>query len=100
LKDEFENGNLHYNFGDDEWFTYKDEPSFAIGFKECNVYRKVDRPVEWWKDAAEFVNLNNQLEGKINAVLCANGDHFRVRASMTRDQWCDFARILLEQEGE
>lgn len=94
LKDEFESGKLHYNFGDDEWFTYKDEASFATGFKEGNVYRKVERPVEWFDDAVEYLNQNRQ------SGSCDEQGVLSVGADMTRDQWCDFARILLEQEGE
>lgn len=54
LRDEFERGELYYNFGDDEWFTYKDEASLAIGFKEGNVHRKVEKEID---ERQEFVDL-------------------------------------------
>lgn len=62
------------------------------------LYRKVERPVEWWEDAADFVRENACNMNAIARSLADDGLY--VEAKMTRDQWCDFARILLEQEGE
>ncbi|AUR81758.1 hypothetical protein NVP1013O_11 [Vibrio phage 1.013.O._10N.286.54.F9] len=53
------------------------------------VYQRIETPIEWWEDAAEFINQHGFAgfaDGKLEAQV-----------SMTRDQWCDFARILLEQ---
>lgn len=61
-------------------------------------YRKVERPVEWWEDAVEFVKENACNMNAIARNLADDGLY--VEAKMSRDQWCDFARIILEQEGE
>lgn len=62
------------------------------------LYRKVERPVEWWEDAAEFVKENSC---NINPVVRKLDDGgFYIESKMTRDQWRNFARILLEQEDE
>ncbi len=53
------------------------------------LYRKIETPIEWWEDASEFVKPTGHSE-IVNGQLL-------VEAAMTRDQWCDFARILLEQ---
>ena len=42
LREEFERGELHYDFGDDDWFTFNDEASLVAGFKEGNVYRRIE----------------------------------------------------------
>ncbi len=54
-----------------------------------SFYRCIETPIEWWEDAAEFINQHG-FAGFANGNLEA-------QVSMTRDQWCDFARILLEQ---
>ncbi len=57
-----------------------------------SLYRKIETPIEWWEDASEFINQTDDdncssiMEGKLH-----------VNATLTQDQWCDFARILLEQ---
>lgn len=57
-------------------------------------YRKITKPIEWWEDAAEYVNAI--VDG---GASCVDADFsMTVSANMNRDQWCDFARILLEQE--
>lgn len=61
--------------------TYKDE-----------LYRKVEKPIEWWEDAADYVNKEYSFGG----ARFEDG-YLIVDGKMTRDQWCDFARILLEQ---
>lgn len=61
-----------------------------------DFYRKVERPAEWWEDpASHMANIHNTA-----SVYNEEKGTLAVHASMTRDQWCDFARILLEQEGE
>jgi hypothetical protein len=42
LREEFERGELHYDFGDEDWFTFNDEASLVAGFKEGNVYRRIE----------------------------------------------------------
>ncbi len=53
------------------------------------AHERIETPIEWWEDAAEFINQHG-FAGFANGKLEA-------QVSMTRDQWCDFARILLEQ---
>lgn len=53
LKGEFERGELYFNFGDGEWFTYKDEASLAIGFKEDNVHRKIEVEIDWRDEVSD-----------------------------------------------
>lgn len=45
LKDELHRGELYYTFGDEEWFTFNDEPSLVAGFKEKNIYRRIETPI-------------------------------------------------------
>lgn len=63
-------------------------PSEAAQY-HFDLYRKIETPIEWWEDAVEFVKPLGHSE-IVNGQLL-------VEAAMTRDQWCDFARILLEQ---
>lgn len=55
-------------------------------------YRKVTKPIEWYEDAIEFASMCEHVDGVI-----ANENALSIKGSMSRDQWCDFARILLEQ---
>lgn len=42
LRKEFERGELHYVFSGENWFTFNDEASLVVGFKEGNVYRRIE----------------------------------------------------------
>ena len=59
------------------------------------VYRKVTKPIEWWEDACEHVKASSSDDWELE--VANEGQVMRMTAEMTRDQWCDFARILLEQ---
>ncbi|QGZ13235.1 hypothetical protein PP410_gp18 [Vibrio phage NF] len=67
------------------------------------LYRKVERPVEWWEDAVEYIR---SLNGEANAIdftdASSDGKKMAMNISVVLDerQAKDFARILLEQEGE
>lgn len=61
-------------------------------------YRKVERPVEWWDDVVEFIVEND--DDDLSAYFDKQSGNLRVNTNLPRDKWCDFARILLEQEGE
>lgn len=67
LRDEFERGELHYDFGDEDWFTFNDEDSLVAGFKESNVYRRIETPMTEREAFIESVE-------KIGAELTENGD--------------------------
>lgn len=69
----------------------------AVYSMECHsnkepFYRKVTKPIEWYEDAIEFASMCEHVSSVI-----ASEDAMSIKGSMTRDQWCDFARILLEQ---
>ncbi|AUR85649.1 hypothetical protein NVP1079O_05 [Vibrio phage 1.079.O._10N.286.45.E9] len=55
------------------------------------IYRRIETPTEWWEDASEFIKPLGHSEVVSGQLL--------VEAAMTRKQWCEFARILLEQGG-
>lgn len=104
LKDEFCAGLLFTKKFNQEWHQIKTEEQLGNLLSmnddptKNGIYRKVERPVEWWEDAAEFVKENScNLHPKANHL---DDGGFYVESKMTRDQWCDFARILLEQEDE
>lgn len=60
-----------------------------------DLYRKVTKPIEWWEDACEHVKCSSSDDWELEVTN--EGKVMRMTAEMTRDQWCDFARILLEQ---
>lgn len=67
------------------------------------LYRKVERPVEWFDDAVEYIR---SLNGEANAIdftdASSDGKKMAMNISVVLDerQAKDFARIILEQEGE
>lgn len=67
--------------------------NLALAYGNNSLYRRIETPIEWWEDLVEFIN---QSTGD-SCASSANGETLHVRASMSRDKWCDFARILLEQ---
>ncbi|QGF20985.1 hypothetical protein PP409_gp03 [Vibrio phage Seahorse] len=104
LKPLLDNGELYSKTSDGEYDQYsKSSPTYMLRhFMEYGVYRKVERQVEWWEDAVEYLNSKGGFDASGNSE---EGLWIRLKANttgvaMTRDQWCDFARILLEQEGE
>ncbi len=66
--------------------------SWDVVIDHGTYLRRIETPIEWWEDASEFINQTDDdncssiMEGKLH-----------VNATLTQDQWCDFARILLEQ---
>jgi hypothetical protein len=61
----------------------------ALAYGNNSLYRKVETPIEWWEDVVDYVNQHGFAEF-VNGKLA-------IQVSMTRDQSCDLARILLEQ---
>ncbi len=99
FKEHQEVGYLYVNTSDGFECLFDGVFNLAMAISQGDqLYRKVERPVEWWEDAAEFVRENACNMNAIARNL--EDDGLYVEAKMTRDQWCDFARILLEQEGE
>ena len=70
------------------------EDDVAYAASNEMLYRKVKKPIEWWEDLAECIDKTTDGSGYAESI---KGEKLHVTASMTRDQWCDFARILLEQ---
>ena len=56
--------------------------------------RRIETPIEWWEDAVDFAK---QCKHVNTAVYLRECDSIDIDGSMTRDEACDFARILLEQ---
>ncbi len=70
------------------------EDDVAYAASNEMLYRKVIKPIEWWEDLVECIDNTTDGSGYAESI---KGEKLHVNASMTRDQWCDFARILLEQ---
>ena len=61
--------------------------------RPSELCRRIGIPIEWWEDASELINQTDCD----NCSSIMNG-RLHVNATLTKEQWCDFARILLEQE--
>lgn len=95
FKEHQEVGYLYVNTPDGFECLFDGVFNLAMAISQGDqLYRKVERPVEWFDDAVEYLNQNRQ------SGSCDEQGVLSVGADMTRDQWCDFARILLEQESE
>ena len=71
------------------------EELFDSIIEDEQLYIKVTKPIEWWEDAVDFIVENKDDE--LSAYFDKQSGYLRVNASLPRDKWCDFARILLEQ---
>ncbi len=62
-----------------------------------SLFRRIETPIEWWEDAAEFMSELAELsiteDGDLRVMMLKD----QIGFGMSRDKWCDFARILLEQ---
>lgn len=100
LRDEFERGELYYNFGDEEWFTYRDEASLAIGFKEGNVHRKVEKEIDWHSELDSYLNkpsddgFEKELPTRVRITL--NDIEFH----LTDSEYLESCRVVLRANGE
>ena len=72
----------------------EDEGDVAYAAANEMLFRKVTKPIEWWEDLVEYIEKTTDDSGFAEST---KGEKLNIVASMTRDQWCDFARILLEQ---
>ncbi len=84
----FEDGEKLYTKRSSEDFVLIDNAPDVLRYL-YDLHERIETPIEWWEDASEFVKPIGHSE-IVNGQLL-------VEAAMTRDQWCDFARILLEQ---
>ena len=62
-----------------------------------SIYRRVETHIEWWEDLVEHIEKTTEDSGYAQLI---NGERLHVEATMTREQWRDFAKIILKQEGE
>lgn len=109
LKDDFESGILFTKKFNQEWHQIKTEEQLGNLLSmnddptKNGIYRKVERSVEWWEDAVEYIR---SLNGEANAIdfTDADGDGKKMAMNISvvldERQAKDFARILLEQECE
>lgn len=99
LKDEFESGNLFFKADTDSEYHRVDAIKvLGLNFDKSNLYRKVERQVEWWDDAVDYLKSN--CKGVTAAGYCTDTNSIAITGHMNQEQCYDFARILLEQEGE
>ncbi|QIW88949.1 hypothetical protein phiV208_19 [Vibrio phage phiV208] len=102
LKGEFKLGVLYCGH-DGSYVPVSVDSFLADCYSQGKLYRKVERPVEWWEDAVEYIR---SLNGEANAIdftdASSDGKKMAMNISVVLDerQAKDFARILLEQEGE
>ncbi|QIQ61320.1 hypothetical protein V039C_0042 [Vibrio phage V039C] len=109
LKDEFESGLLFTKKFNQEWHQIKTEEQLGNLLSmnddptKNGIYRKVERPVEWWEDAVEYIR---SLNGEANPVRMKDehGDNeiatLNFSVVLSEREARDLARILLEQEDE
>ncbi len=64
------------------------------------AHERIETPIEWWEDANDLLGELANLSLDDDGVLQLTMEKGQVGFGMSRDKWCDFARILLEQELE
>ncbi len=65
--------------------------------RDGEIYRRIETPIEWWEDANDLLGELANLSLDDDGVLQLTMEKGQVGFGMSRDKWCDFARILLEQ---
>ncbi len=63
----------------------------------CCAVHRIETPIEWWEDANDLLGELANLSLDDDGVLQLTMEKGQVGFGMSRDKWCDFARILLEQ---
>ena len=91
-------GEYEYSFNGAR-FVGREKPNHLVNAEWSNpkpteLYRRVETPVEWWEDLIQHVENTTEDSGYAQLV---RGEKLHVEATMTRDQWRSFARILLEK---
>ncbi len=85
-------------------YTKKSSEDFVLIYNAPDVLRylydlheRIETPIEWWEDAAEFMSELAELsiteDGDLRVMMLKD----QIGFGMSRDRWCEFARILLEQ---
>ncbi len=100
LKGEFQSRGIFFNESvtdTPDYVTAMDVKELAHHFLHKNLFRRIETPIEWWEDAAEFMSELAELsiteDGDLRVMMLKD----QIGFGMSRDKWCDFARILLEQ---
>ena len=57
------------------------------------LYVRVTKPIEWWEDAVEFAQHGEDMASQYNE----DSNSIYLCGTFSREEACDFARILLEQ---
>ena len=89
----FQAGKLFYYQGG-EYHQIETERQAMFHASRDSYFVEVEKTIEWWEDLVECIDNTTDGSGYAESI---KGEKLHVNASMTRDQWCDFARILLEQ---
>ncbi len=71
--------------------------SWDIVIDHGTYLRRIETPIEWWEDANDLLGELANLSLDDDGVLQLTMEKGQVGFGMSRDKWCDFARILLEQ---
>ena len=83
---------------DDQYMPIHDWFVVAKTLRAHNlVYQRIETPIEWWEDANDLLGELANLSLDDDGVLQLTMEKGQVGFGMSRDKWCDFARILLEQ---
>lgn len=95
LRNEFERGELYYNFGNEEWITYRDEASLAIGFKEGNIHRKVEKEIDWREEVRSFLKKPS-VDGKFSI----DKHCITIDCTFSESEFLELCRVALRANGE
>ncbi|AUR98085.1 hypothetical protein NVP1247A_11 [Vibrio phage 1.247.A._10N.261.54.E12] len=71
--------------------------SWDVVIDHGTYLRRIETPIEWWEDANDLLGDLANLSLDDDGVLQLTMEKGQVGFGMSRDKWCDFARILLEQ---
>lgn len=107
LKEDFEAGNLYFRwFGNPEsedsvgYDQITDENMLFSRYEEKRLLRKTEKPVEWFEEAADYLqNIRaEEDEGEITFLGC--GGDFVIRKMLSKEQWIEVSKKILEDVGE
>ncbi len=92
----FEDGEKLYTKRSSEDFVLIDNAPDVLRYL-YDLHERIETTIEWWEDAAEFMSELAELsiteDGDLRVMMLKD----QIGFGMSRDKWCDFARILLEQ---
>ena len=97
LKSEFRKEQLYFKNNNGNYEAAITLVELVTAFDDLNLYRRIEKPIEWWDDLVEYIERTTEDSGYAELL---KGEKLHIEATMNRDQWCDFARILLEQNED